>query len=654
MTGAGLALLLSSAAHAQAIDPVAAKFAAREGVANVSISPDGKKIAVVAPRPQGGEGILVVPLDGGRPVAMTGSEGNGDEVHYCDFATDTRLICMATFRQKEGKYLNVYSRVLAVNSDGSGMKMLTPNTQMNAYYEVNFGGAVVDLVSPDGGNSILLSKYNAEEFTTGSIVKRNKPGLGVISIDTVSGKSRELEPPRQTASEYISDGTGQVRVMGTTKYDQNGYLAGRDSYSFRAAGSREWQPMNTVEYDAQTATGFVPQAVDSKLDVVYGFGARGGLQALFSRKLVPGAEPQLVLGRNDVDVDSLLTIGRQRRVVGASYAAEKRMVEFFDPELKKLSISLAKAFPASSQISYVDASADENKLVLFVSSDVNPGVFYVYDKGTRQLSEILPVRPELAGMKLAEVRPVTYPAADGTMIPGYLTLPPGSDGKNLPAIVMPHGGPSARDEWGFDWLSQYFAAKGFAVLQPNYRGSAGYGSAWFQKNGFRSWRTAIGDVNDAGRWLTSQGIAAPGKLAIVGWSYGGYAALQSPVLDPDLYKAIVAIAPVTDLDKWRSEKENTSSGKLVNSFIGTGPHIEEGSPARHADAFKVPVLMFHGEVDQNVAADESRLMVQRLKAAGKQVDYVEFKGLDHYIEDPASRGRMLTQTAAFLKTTLGL
>ena len=151
-----------------------------------------------------------------------------------------------------------------------------------------------------------------------------------------------------------------------------------------------------------------------------------------------------------------------------------------------LGASLRKALPGSPSITFVDASADESKLVLFASSDTDPGRYYLYDKATHHLAEIMAVRPQLAAVPLATQRPITFKAADGTDIPAYLTLPPGSDGKNLPAIVMPHGGPSARDEWGFDWLSQFFANRGFAVLQPNYRGSSGYGSAWFQKNGFQS------------------------------------------------------------------------------------------------------------------------------------------------------------------------
>jgi dipeptidyl aminopeptidase/acylaminoacyl peptidase len=173
-------------------------------------------------------------------------------------------------------------------------------------------------------------------------------------------------------------------------------------------------------------------------------------------------------------------------------------------------------------------------------------------------------------------------------------------------------------------------------------------------NGFQSWRTAIGDVNDAGRWLQKEGIAAPGKLAIVGWSYGGYAALQSAVLDPDLYKAIVAVAPVTDLDLLRNQYLNFTSYRLVDAEIGRGPHVEQGSPARNAARFKAPVLMFHGDKDENVRVDESRLMKDRLAGAGKRVEYIEFPGLDHYLADPTARTRLLSTSDAFLRKELSI
>src|SRR6185369_1261532 len=189
--------------------------------------------------------------------------------------------------------------------------------------------------------------------------------------------------------------------------------------------------------------------------------------------------------------------------------------------------------------------------------------------------------------------PVSIAAPDGSAIPAYLTLPPGKEAKNLPAIVLPHGGPSARDEWGFDWLAQFLAARGYAVLQPQYRGSAGFGDVWLNENGFRNWRTSIGDITASAKWLSSQGIANPGRLAIVGWSYGGYAALQSAVTEPSLYKAVVAIAPVTDLQQIKQESRNYVDGDLIERLVGSGPHVEEGSPLRHAAAISAPVLLVH-------------------------------------------------------------
>jgi dipeptidyl aminopeptidase/acylaminoacyl peptidase len=265
------------------------------------------------------------------------------------------------------------------------------------------------------------------------------------------------------------------------------------------------------------------------------------------------------------------------------------------------------------------------------------------------------VREPLRDLPLSQVKPITYPAADGTQIPGYLTLPVGhEDAKGLPAIVMPHGGPSARDEWGFDWLAQFYAARGFAVLQPNFRGSAGYGDEWFAKNGFRSWSVAVGDVLDAGRWLVHEGIADPAKLAIVGWSYGGYAALQSAVVDPRLYKAVVAIAPVTDLAALKQEHRDWSNYYLVSDFVGDGSYMHEGSPVEHADRIKVPVMLFHGANDRNVSVEQSKRMSEKLKAAGDKCELVTWPELDHQLEDAAARAQMLRSSDEFLRQALGM
>jgi dipeptidyl aminopeptidase/acylaminoacyl peptidase len=188
------------------------------------------------------------------------------------------------------------------------------------------------------------------------------------------------------------------------------------------------------------------------------------------------------------------------------------------------------------------------------------------------------------------------------------------------------------------------------VIQPEFRGSTGFGDSWFQQNGFHSWRTAIGDVNDAGHWLVKQGMVDPAKLAIFGWSYGGYAALQANVLDADLFKAVVAVAPVTDIGLLRGQVNQNVEKK----DIGEGTQIAEGSPDRHAQAFKAPVLMFHGTKDINVFVEESRAMDKALHDAGKSSQLVIYPGDDHQLRDSKVRADMLAKSDAFLAKALHL
>ncbi|VWX52130.1 S9 family peptidase [Novosphingobium sp. 9U] len=646
------AALVPYAAMAQESD-LAARFGAMPGIQDISISPNGNKIAIIAPTATG-QALLVVDRAGDSTLkSIMRADRKDGQLTACVWSTDQRIVCTVHGIINDAGLLLGYTRNLAIDADGTKLVKLTARDSLNAQGTMQNGGTVLDWDVAQQPGTVLVSRQFVPDRTTGSYIGSDAKGLGVEALDTVTLRRTIVERARQDAVEYISDGHGAIRIVGSQAIAGTGYLSGRVRYSYRPLNSREWAPLSIVSVEGE-GQGFNPYAVDSGKNVVYGFDDKDGYQALYSIALDPSLKKELVLARPDVDIDGLIRIGRDARVVGASYATERRTTEYFDPELRKLSAALGKALPGQPLVNIVDASDGESKLLIVAASDTNPGMVYLYDKASRKLEEILPMRSAVDGLTLAPMKHITYKAADGTSIPAYLTLPVGSTGKGLPAIVMPHGGPSSRDEWGFDWLVQFYAARGYAVIQPNYRGSSGYGSAWYQKNGFQSWRVAVGDVNDAGRWLVAQGIAAPDKLAAVGWSYGGYAALQSAVLDPDLFKAIVAIAPVTDLERWRQEASQYTSGALVSRFIGQGPHVREGSPAQNARAFKAPVLMFHGDLDQNVGIGESRLMRSSLQSAGKEVTLVEFTGLDHQLEDAAARKRLLSESDAFLRKNLGL
>ena len=234
-----------------------------------------------------------------------------------------------------------------------------------------------------------------------------------------------------------------------------------------------------------------------------------------------------------------------------------------------------------------------------------------------------------------------------------MTIPAGTTGKNLPAVVLPHGGPSARDEWGFDWLAQFLAARGYAVIQPNYRGSAGFGDEWLNSNGFKNWKTSIGDVTASAKYLVARGIADPQRMAILGWSYGGYAALQSAVIEPKLYKAAVAIAPVTDLEMVRNESKGFTNSRLVRDFVGSGEHLVEGSPLRNVASIQVPILLAHGDRDSNVGIAQSEKMDAALRSAGKSSELIRFKDLDHQLSDSDARVMLLTRIGEFLDKAIG-
>jgi len=649
----GLCLVLAGGGEAAAqvanSADTASLFGVREGATSVDLSPDGTTIFYIAPTAGSSSVAFTANIATGEPKPFLNAGQGTEKLSWCRFVTDQRLICRyrAAVRNEDGVLVG-YSRLIAINRDGSALKQLG---QSSSFYDAGIrqdDGTIIDWM-PGGGGSVLMAReYVPEAGKTGTRFSRSKQGLGVDRVDTQSLAVSSIEAPRQYVSGYLTDGRGSVRMMALAGVDGQ-MLTGKTKYEYRTVGSRDWKSLT----DYVTDDDFEPLEVDATSDSLYALKPLNGRKALYRIKLTDTPTEELVASNPTVDIDQVVRSANGERVIGYSYAVDKREVVYFDPEYKTLASSLGQALSNLPLVQFESTSADGNKVLLFAGSDNDPGRYYIFDKKSKTLGELMLARPELEKRTLASVKSVQVQASDGAMIPAYLTLPPGKEAKNLPAVVLPHGGPSSRDEWGFDWLAQYLASRGYAVLQPNYRGSAGFGDAWLVENGFKSWRTSIGDITASARWLVKQGIADGNRLAVVGWSYGGYAALQSAATDPQLFKAVVAIAPVTDLTMLKDEAKDYTNSDLVAQFIGSGPQIVEASPLRHAASIKSPVLLVHGDMDQNVGVAESEKMEAALRAAGTQVQFLRYKGLDHQLDDSNARIEMLTKMGDLLDRTIG-
>ena len=642
-----------SPALAQQAPAPAELYGAREGVEQIDISPDGRRVVYLQPGP--GRTTVVSLAEVGStavPRTVLASSGDPERLRWCQFVTNDRLVCKVSGMtvMADGTLLP-FSRRMAIDVDG---RNIAPLGQSSSFYDSRLrqsDGQIIDYL-PEQTAVLMARDHVAEEGHLGTRLVRAANGIGVDRIDLRTMRATAVETPNPAAGGYISDGRGQVRIMVVpgVRGGATGQQDTRTEYFYRREGSRDWQPF--VTYDSLSREGAFPVAVDPVRNAAYVFKQLNGRQALYRIKLDGSMATELVYANEHVDVDDVVTLHNGGRVIGVSYVEDRTHINYFEADYSAMARALARAIPSLPLIDFVDASADGNRVLVHAGSDTDAGRYYVYDRTAHSLNEILMARAQLEHVAGGTEQAVTYPGPDGVQIPAYLTLPPGGANRNLPTIVLPHGGPSDRDVWGFDWLAQYLAHLGYAVLQPNYRGSAGFGEQWLQQNGFRSWRTSIGDISAGARWLVAQGIADPHRMAIVGWSYGGYAALQSAATDPNLYRAVVAIAPVTDLQQAKDDARRYTNAINTAEFIGSGPHIAEGSPLRNSAAITAPVLLFHGDRDLNVNVVHSRRMDQALRGAGKSSELVLFPGLEHDLADSDARTRMLQRIGDFLATAL--
>lgn len=331
---------------------------------------------------------------------------------------------------------------------------------------------------------------------------------------------------------------------------------------------------------------------------------------------------------------------------------------FFDKSSQATWNAVVKAFDGD-RVTLASWSADRRKVIVIIDSATLGPAYALVNLDTKSASYLGAIHQGLAPEAVSPVRPIKYKAADGLEITGYLVLPKGRDPKNLPLIVLPHGGPEGRDEPGFDWWSQALASRGYAVLQPNFRGSEGFG--WdFIKAGFGEWGKKMQtDLSDGVRDLAKQGTIDPKRVCIVGASYGGYAALAGATLDRGVYRCAVSVAGPSDLSRFLVTNIRNNNDQIGASqrywlrFLGADgardPDLAAISPARLADKVDIPVLLIHGKDDTVVRYDQSQAMADALRKAGKPVDFITLEGEDHWLSRGGTRLRMLTETVAFVE-----
>lgn len=612
-------------------------FAQLPVMQSVELSPDGTHLAYI--RPINGRGHMIIQkLDGtGQPViAPPAEDSDYDWLHWIN---NDRLVFTVSAMRKRGTVETKETRLWAINRDGSdSLALVLPSTTARTgskfkreFAPAQLQGNVIHWL-PDEPHHILLS------------LDGNQDGADEVRrIDVRDGNYNIVRDGTPGIQDWLTDQTGLLRFGWGYKRSALRVLTKQENGRWRSAEKADW-------WDA----GFFPQGFTDSPDIAYMRGPdENGYMTVRTMNIDTGDFLETVFAKEGLDAGALVTDPVTRQPVGVSYVDHQPQVHYFDKALAALQKSIDAALPNTIN-EIVSMTSDKRKVLINSSSDVDAGTYSYLDRDKKNLSFIAETMPGLPPELMSEVEPVSYAARDGLTIPAYLTVPRGMSRENLKVVVMPHGGPSARDDRSFWFLSQFLASRGYAIFQPNFRGSNGYGRT-FKHYGRKEWGGKMQeDVTDGVKWLIDQGIADPEKMCIVGWSYGGYSAAMGAVQTPDLYQCAASINGVLDLPRLITEDRKYVGGSAWTRHVGLeGESSKLVSPYHQAEHIRVPMLIVQAQDDARVHEDQGKRMAKRLNRLKMPVTYVEVELGGHSMTNEKARLTILQSLEKFLQDNLG-
>jgi dipeptidyl aminopeptidase/acylaminoacyl peptidase len=654
----GLVLHLVSGTHvsAQTMPEIHLEdFLSESAFSAPRLSPNGRYIAYYFTRNQndGGDRLIVQDLDAPEGDGIIQAAFGEFAILGLDWANDERLLVtvglMGNVRFRGyGQRLDFsvpFSRVLSFSrrtlddpvvlfeGEGRRVERNLNNVRMSE---------VADML-PGQPDHVLMPAYRGDALH-----------LWRVNVRTGEAEVVERGNPR-TARWYTGpDGRAVMRIdVSSNRRRVSVFTRQGDSTRWRRSATYRTNELSEAapEFDWAGASD------DPNLIYVFGRPDENARTGVYLYDVTQGEYAGIVGTHDRVDVTHTFINPRTGRFLGHAYIDDRMHIVFEDDELNRIYRGVDDFFGGDASVMPRDVSA--RRMIFYVSGPQEPGVYYLFDREHASIDPIYSIRPGLPPEGLAEVEIIRYAARDGREITGYLTIPSRGMGQATPLVVMPHGGPEMRDMYDFDLFAQYYASRGYAVFQPNFRGSSGYGGA-FARAGYREWGGAMqNDITDGVYHLMEQGRIARDRICIVGFSYGGYAALMGGATTPDLYQCVVAGAAVSDLPSfvnyWRDSDEEAHAYwvESIGDPQQERQRLYNTSPLNLADQITVPVFLFHGSADRIVPVSQSRNMADALEAAGVEHHYEEYRGSGHSLSPGAELRSIIVRSTELLDRTIG-